>query len=222
MPTTQPGRRMMWVTSRVRVAAMGVCGVLAAIVIGLTGNWRYAPLVGWDVAAMVFAGWVWLVIGRMDADETASHATRENPNRVTSDAILLVAAVASLVAVGFVLVDGNSSHGAKRDLIAILAVASVALSWLAVHTLYTLRYAELYYVGTPGGIDFHNHERPQYLDFAYVSFTLGMTFQVSDTDLTARPIRAAALRQGLLSYLFGAVVLASMINLIVGLGTSSG
>lgn len=202
---------------------MLACGVAAGVVVGIASkSWTYSALVGWDVAALVFLVWVWLVIAPMDARDTATHAKRENPDRVASDVILLSAALASLVAVGFVLADGNSSHGTKRDLVAILAVASVALSWLAVHTLYTLRYAELYHADPTGGIDFHSDEEPRYLDFAYVSFTLGMTFQVSDTDLNARPIRAAALRQALLSYLFGTVVLASMINLIVGLGSGSG
>lgn len=214
---------MVAATSRLRVGTMLACGVVASIAVGIVSkSWTYSALVGWDVAALVFLLWVWLVIGGMDAEETARHAKRENPDRVASDAILLSAALASLVAVGFVLANGNSSHGTKRDLVAVLAVASVALSWLAVHTLYTLRYAELYHADPTGGIDFHDDEAPRYLDFAYVSFTLGMTFQVSDTDLNVRPIRAAALRQALLSYLFGTVVLASMINLIVGLGTGSG
>jgi uncharacterized membrane protein len=85
-----------------------------------------------------------------------------------------------------------------------------------------LRYAELYYAGTRGGVDFNQDEPPRYLDFAYLSFTIGMTFQVSDTNLQAPSIRATALRQALVSYLFGAVILASMINLIAGLGTGRG
>jgi uncharacterized membrane protein len=94
----------------------------------------------------------------------------------------------------------------------------VGLSWLLVHTVYTLRYAMLYYAGRDGGIDFNQTTSPRYSDFAYLAFTLGMTFQVSDTDLKTPAIRATALRHALLSYLFGAVIVATMINLVAGLG----
>jgi uncharacterized membrane protein len=80
----------------------------------------------------------------------------------------------------------------------------------------------MYFTGHDGGIDFNQTTPPRYLDFAYLAFTIGMTFQVSDTDLKTPAIRATALRHALLSYLFGAVVLASTINLIAGLGTGGG
>jgi uncharacterized membrane protein len=92
------------------------------------------------------------------------------------------------------------------------------LAWAAIHTVFTTRYARLYYRGTSGGIDFNEKEAPRYSDFAYLAFTIGMTYQVSDTDLKTKEIRATALRQALLSYLFGVVIIAAMINLIAGLG----
>lgn len=88
------------------------------------------------------------------------------------------------------------------------------------HTIFTLRYAQLYYTEPAGGIDFNQEERPSFRDFAYLSLTIGMTFQVSDTDLQTSPIRSTALRHALLSYLFGAVILAAAINLIVSLANS--
>lgn len=90
------------------------------------------------------------------------------------------------------------------------------------HTVLTLRYALLYYTGRHGGIDFNQSGDPAYVDFGYLAFTLGMNYQVSDTDLQNRPIRATALRHALLSYLLGAVVLATVINLVAGLGSNSG
>jgi uncharacterized membrane protein len=96
-------------------------------------------------------------------------------------------------------------------------VLSVVLSWTLLHTLFTLRYARLYYEGADGGIEFNQTEPPSYGDFAYLAFTLGMTFQVSDTNLKTHLIRMTALRHGLLSYLFGSVILATMINLVAGL-----
>jgi uncharacterized membrane protein len=90
-------------------------------------------------------------------------------------------------------------------------VASVVLSWTVVHN------ARLYYTGPNGGINFNQQAPPCYSDFAYLAFTIGMTFQVSDTDLQTAEIRATALRQALLSYLLGAVILATTINLASGL-----
>jgi uncharacterized membrane protein len=75
----------------------------------------------------------------------------------------------------------------------------------------------LYYGDQPGGIDFNESDQPRYTDFAYVSFTIGMTFQVSDTDLRTKEIRTTALQHALLSYVFGAMIIATTINLIAGL-----
>jgi uncharacterized membrane protein len=100
-----------------------------------------------------------------------------------------------------------------------LGLASVILSWALVHTIFTLRYAHLYYDGPDGGIDFNGSGPPDYADFAYLAFTIGMTFQVSDTALRAAVIRRTALRHGLLSYLFGTGVLATSINVIASLSS---
>ncbi|HEV7192161.1 MAG TPA: DUF1345 domain-containing protein [Jatrophihabitantaceae bacterium] len=196
---------------------------MAAFATGLLLGWPYAPLVGWDAAALIFVAWVWsAVIIPFSSVQTAAHATREDPGNAATDVILLSAAVASLGAVGFILIQATSAHGASQDLLAGAGLGSVALSWFTVHTLFTLKYARLYYSGVHGGVDFNQSTPPRYLDFAYLAFTIGMTFQVADTDLETPAIRATALRQALLSYLFGAVILAATINLIVGLGSSSG
>jgi uncharacterized membrane protein len=212
-----------WTSSRVRLGVMLVVGGLAAALTGLFGSWLYAPVAGWDAAAAVFVLWVWsATIGPMSSAQTAAHSTREDPGNAATDLFVLTAAVASLAAVGIVLIQATSAKGAAQDLLAGFGVGSVALSWFAVHTLFTLRYARLYYTGIDGGVNFNQKTPPRYLDFAYLAFTLGMTFQVSDTDLERASIRATALRHALLSYLFGAVILATTINLVAGLGTSSG
>jgi uncharacterized membrane protein len=201
---------------------MLLAGLVVAVAVGVAGAWEYAPLAGWDIAALVFTVWVWLAIGPMSSSATAGHATREDPGRAVTDLIVLIAAVASLGAVGVVLIQASSATGAQQTLLAGLGVASVGLAWFTVHTLFTLRYARLYYAGEDGGVEFNQDAPPRYLDFAYLAFTIGMTYQVSDTDLEAPEIRHTALRHGLLSYLFGAVILASTINLIAGLGTGGG
>lgn len=202
---------------------MLLLGIAAGVTTGLTAGWAYAPLCGWDVAALVFVTSVWFAVGNMNPARTAAHATRENPGRTASDLIVLFASIASLAAIGVVLSKANAEKGTTQDLLATLAVTSVALSWLTVHTLFALRYAELYYNGHPGGVDFNQDPLPpRYADFAYLAFTIGMTFQVSDTDLRTPRIRGVALRHAMLSYLFGTVILASMINLVVGLGSGNG
>lgn len=86
-----------------------------------------------------------------------------------------------------------------------------------VHTVFALRYAGLYYSGPDGGVNFNDNEKPAYADFAYLAFTIGMTYQVSDTALTTRAVRHTALRHALLSYLLGTVIIAATINLAAGL-----
>ena len=98
-------------------------------------------------------------------------------------------------------------------------LASVVLPWAMVHTIYTLRYAHLYYDGTDGGIDFNASGRPTYADFAYLAFTIGMTSRCRTRALTSQPIRLTALRHGLLSYLFGTGIVAISIDLVASLSS---
>ncbi|MEO6470488.1 MAG: DUF1345 domain-containing protein, partial [Aeromicrobium sp.] len=85
-----------------RLAVMFVVGIIAALITGSLDSWAAAPVVGWAAACLVYTAWVWLVIGRMDADQTASHAVREDPSRATADLLVLIAALASLGAVALV------------------------------------------------------------------------------------------------------------------------
>jgi uncharacterized membrane protein len=199
---------------------MAATGAITAGVTAALDHRPFAPILGWDVGAFVFELWTWLAVGRMDAAATRVHAAREDPSPRVSESLLLIANLASLAAVAYVVVDSTNARGATRLFLGALALFSVAVSWLLVQTLFTLRYAVLYYSGTVGGIDFNSDAPPRYVDFAYVAFTLGMTYQVSDTDIQSSRIRAAMLRQALLSYLFGSVILATTINLVVGLSNS--
>ena len=100
-----------------------------------------------------------------------------------------------------------------------MGIATIVISWLVVHTVYTLRYADLYYRPPTGGIDFKSGREyePDYHDFAYTAFTIGMTYQVSDTDVRSPLMRRNVLRHALLSFLFGAVILATTVNVIATL-----
>lgn len=202
--------------SRLRMLVMLGVGLAAALLVGFWGNWAYAPALGWAAASVTYLLWVWIVIGRLGPAATAAHALREDPGRVFSDALVLTATVASFAGVGLILVDASNAQGYTKDATVAMALGSIALSWFLVHTLFTLRYAAIYYRdGT--GVDFNEETPPRYADFAYLAFTVGMTFQVSDTDLKTNAIRSTVLRQALLSYLLGAIVLATTINLVSGL-----
>jgi uncharacterized membrane protein len=205
-----------------RVTISALIGVVALVLSGALWNWAYAPAVGWDVTAVIFCTWIWVVIWPMSSAETVAKARSEDPNRPTSDILMLSACVASIGAVGIILVGAHALGGAAAEMLAALSLISVAVSWLTVHTIFTLKYAVLYYEGREGGVDFHQDEPPCFRDFAYLAVTVGMTFQVADTDLHTTSLRAAVLRHALLSYLFGAVILGAVINLIGGLSNVSG
>jgi uncharacterized membrane protein len=216
-PRARPRRRdfgrRSYVGIRILVAA--VVGLVVGVVVAVAfGAVTAAPTAGWIAFSVVFLAATWRVVGGMDADDTSAHATREDPTTRASSTILTVASVASLGGIALLLLGG---HQGSKIVEPALAVASVALSWFVVHTLYTLKYAALYYTGRDGGVDFNQKDGPDYQDFAYLALTLGMTYQVSDTSITSRDIRHAALRHALLSYLLGAVVLAATINLVAGL-----
>ncbi|MGH7240187.1 MAG: DUF1345 domain-containing protein, partial [Candidatus Saccharimonadales bacterium] len=152
----------------------------------------------------------------LDASETSDFALREDPSRIVADGVLTFASVASLVALAVVLVGASGNHTDKLLQIG-LGVASVVIAWVLVHTVFMLRYAEAYYRNEPGGVDFEGTHQPTFTDFAYLSFTLGMTFQVSDTGFKSTSFRALAIRHALMSYLFGTVIVATTINLVAGL-----
>jgi uncharacterized membrane protein len=192
-------------------------GLVVGVVVGLVNAWHYAVIAGWAAACVVYIAWVWITVWRLDGSATKDHATLEDPGRRTTDLVLILASLASVFAVVYILVDAKTLKGGAQLGVALLAVFSVALSWTLVHTVYMLRYARIYY-RTGGGIDFNQEELPRYSDFAYLSFTLGMTFQVSDTNVQSPYIRATVLRHTLLSYLFGSVILATTVNLVAGLG----
>jgi uncharacterized membrane protein len=214
-PSAPPRQRSTSAGVRVAVtASIGVCGGVGA---SLFTIWEAAILIGWDVTVVGLLTWIWLALWKLNADETKSHASREDPSVRLSEATVLSSGVALLAAVGLVLIRaGNAVGGTKAYLIA-LGVLSVALSWVLVHTVFTLRYARTYYLKPTGGIDFNEEDPPTYLDFAYLAVTIGMTFQVSDTNLTSNPIRRIALGHALLSYLFGAVMVGLVINVVASL-----
>ena len=199
-----------------RVLVSFAAGLAAFAVSLLATPWQTAALIGWNVAATVFIAWMWFTVAGMDGAATAKHAAIEDISRPTADLILILASVASLVGVGLSLLEASDTEGLAKAMIVGLASVSVILSWATVHTVFTLRYARLYFA-TGGGIDFNGDRAPTYTDFAYLAFTIGMTYQVSDTSIASKAIRRTALRHAYMSYLFGTVVVAMTINVVAGL-----
>jgi uncharacterized membrane protein len=202
-------------TALVRVILSAAVGIIVGAAAASVTPWQVWSLLAWATGAATFCTWVWVAVRGADAATTHRIATREDDSRPAADAVLIASSIASLLGVGFALLQASDQSGVARALTTAVAVATVVLSWLAVQTVFTLRYAHLYYLD--GGIDFHNERAPDYGDFAYVAFTLGMTYQVSDTDLTSKRIRTTALRQAVLSYVFGISVIAITINAVAGL-----
>ncbi|WP_433393331.1 DUF1345 domain-containing protein [Micromonospora sp. KLBMP9576] len=215
MTTRRPGGLS---PAGVQLTVMGALGVLVGGLTWLAAAPALAPLAGWDAAALGWLLLVWRKLWPMDARRTARSAVYEDPNRAARDVLLLAACLASLLAVGVVV---TRVHGAPatlaRNVYGGLGVLSVLLSWLVVHTVFAARYARIYYTGPDGGVDFNQAEPPRYSDFAYLAFTVGTTFQVSDTPLTSNEMRRTALRHSMVSYLFGAFIIAVTVNLLAGL-----
>ncbi|MGI5150460.1 DUF1345 domain-containing protein [Plantactinospora sp. CA-294935] len=213
-------RRRPWYDppkASIQMAVIMLVGVCVGIPATLLLSPLLGPLIGWDAAAAAYLVWAWRVLWFRDSQQTAELAVREDPSRPVRDAVLVGAGLASLLAIGILLATDHEARGLDRELHIGLGIVSVLLSWTVVHFVFTARYARLYYTGDDGGVDFHEEDPPKYTDFAYLSFTIGMTFQVADTDLTTKTMRVTVLGHALLSYLFGAVIIAATINLLAGL-----
>lgn len=191
-------------------------GSVAAAATAPFAIWQLVMLIGWCGFAVALLGWVWFDVSGCDAQHTRERATAVDPTRRSSITVVVTAGVMSLVAVGFGLEEARERDGALAVALTALSLTAVVLSWLLVHTMFLLRYAHEYYTLPEGGIAFPGDEPPDYRDFAYFAFTIGVAFAVSDTQVTAREIRRIVYRQALVSYLLGAVIIGLAINVMAG------
>ncbi|HEX3334320.1 MAG TPA: DUF1345 domain-containing protein [Acidimicrobiales bacterium] len=205
------------VPATTRILLSAAPGLVVGIVMAFFTFGQAAALIGWDVAALTFLVGMWLTVWSLDPEATRRRATRLDPSRTVADVLVITAGVAILAAVALALARAGGTHGGTKAYLLTIGLVSVVFSWLSVHTVFTLIYARLYYGDEIGGIEFNEEELPDYLDFAYLAFTIGMTFQVSDTNLTLKAVRRTALRHALISYLFGAVIIALVINIVASL-----
>jgi uncharacterized membrane protein len=209
--------RMRTATAGQRVTCAMIGGAAAGAAMSLVTVPAAAILAGWDVAVVIYVVWVWIAVRRLDPGTTARLAKREDPSSPVAELVVIGAGIAMLVAVGFALARAGQATGGMKAYLVTLGLVSVVLSWTVVHTVYALRYARAYYSEPAGGIEFNEEEPPTYTDFAYFAFTVGMTFQVADTNITSKAVRRITLHHALLSYLFGAVLLGLVINVVATL-----
>lgn len=207
-------------SSSIRLVVALFIGIVIALIGFLLHFGAISILIGWEVAVIVFILWIWFIIWPMGHKRTSDFAQREDPGTVGVDILLILASLASLGAVGYALFEAHATDNTGRQLLlTLISLFSVVVSWTLVHTIYALRYARFYYSKeVDGTIDFNKEHKPAYSDFIYVAFTVGMTYQVSDTDLIGTEFRKTVLRHAILSYVFGTVIVATTISLIAGLG----
>ena len=202
---------------------------LAASVIGFFGfrgshGLPSVVLFSWITFSAVVILMDWITILSSHPLEVRKIAKLQDSSRTFLFLLVIAASIASFGAIAFLL-KSTKGHSADVGSHVLLAIIGVIVSWWLLHTIFTLRYAHLYYDvtkddGTPrncGGLEFPGNEEPDYLDFVYFSFVLGMTFQVSDVVITSKSIRRLATMHGLLSFGYNTAILALSINVISGM-----
>ncbi|WP_031168850.1 DUF1345 domain-containing protein [Streptomyces durhamensis] len=200
-----------------RLACAVVVGTAVGAVVGSATRREMGILSGTAATEAVFVVAGWLVLWPMDAAATHRNARREDLRPVLEELAVVATSLGGLVGIVLLLLLNGSRTGHAA---ALTALAGVFLAWAALHLMYAARYAHIYYDASAGGIDFNSDLPPTYRDFLYFSYNLGMTYQVSDTAVSSPVIRAMALRHTLLSYVFGAGILATTLNLVASMITS--
>ncbi|MFF8780618.1 DUF1345 domain-containing protein [Streptomyces sp. NPDC015140] len=193
------------------LAVGAVVGVAVAVATGVV----LGALAGIAATELVFTLAGWITLWSMDTSATRRNAGREDFRPHTDELVVVAVALCGLVAIVLLLLLGTSDAGRAG---AAVALCGVFMAWATVHLMYATRYAYVYYAAH-GGIDFNSDAPPSYRDFLYFSYNLGMTYQVSDTNVSSGAIRVIVLRHCLLSYIFGTSILATAINLVAGLVT---
>ena len=176
----------------------------------------------WDVTCIVFLVSAWVVFFTCSPAHIRKIASKEDGSRAF---VLIIVLVSSMVSMGIVLALINSDEfTTQQALYIVVTIAGMLLSWIMVHTTFCFHYAYMYYGDDEvvpethaGGLEFPKEKAPDYLDFAYFAFVIGMTFQVSDVEISSRQIRRQALVHGLLSFALNTFVVALTVNLIAGI-----
>ncbi len=196
-----------------------------AVFLLLRGRTRFSTelIATWDAFAFCMLGLAWLTIITTPTERLRLRAKEQDFSRTVIFIFVLVAACVGLFAVGFLLRTQKGETQGHLSLHVLLTLAAVVASWSLVHTVFSLRYAHTFYGDSDdpsehaGGLIFPGHRAPDYMDFAYFSFVIGMTFQVSDVAIVSREFRQLVLLHSALAFGFNTVILALAINTVLGL-----
>ena len=180
-------------------------------------------ILGWSSFSLFLILISWITFFTTSSKQLCSRAKEQDESRAITFLIVLISVCISLLGTLFLI--QNTNEGVRsQELHIIASLLSVVFSWILLHTIYTLRYAHLYYSVSlenpkahPSGLDFPETKEPGYLDFAYLAFVIGMTFQVSDIRVTSPIIRRFVLLHGLIAFVFNTIVVALTISIIAGL-----
>jgi uncharacterized membrane protein len=180
-------------------------------------------LAGWDVAVLVYLVLVFEMMARSKVRDIRQRAAQEDAGQF---AILVLAVVAGLASLGAILVQLTYNGGGREPAQLWLVVATILLSWAFIHTMFALHYAHEFYgedEGPAGGLTFPGgDDAPDYWDFVYFAFVIGMTSQVSDVMVTSKEIRRTVIAHGIVSFVFNVALLALTINIASGMLTAAG
>ena len=202
-------------------AALGMA-VLALIFTPWHWHWTTRVLTTWNAYSVCNLALAWITLAKAKPGEVARTASLQDSGRTAIFIFVVVAACASVFAVAAELGTAKGLNAARFGGHIVFCLLTVLSSWLLVHTVFALRYAHVYYESAEdgkrsGGLNFPDEETPDYLDFAYFSFVIGMTSQVSDVSISSSRLRRLALLHGLISFAFNLSILGLCINMISGL-----
>jgi uncharacterized membrane protein len=209
----------------VRVGAMQrlTLSLAAALVASLlesgSVSWQARVLAGWDAGALVYLGLAWNLVSRSDATLTREHVLAQDLGRYLIFLFIVSASCACIVALGFVVGPIRSLPFWSRAWHLLLAVGALVSAWLLIHTMFAFHYAHRYYGDAPRHdsqerpLVFPGGRAPDYGDFLYYSFVVGMTSQVADVGISSQALRKLTMLHGILAFVFNIVVLALSINI---------